>query len=332
MLDSAIEWIRGFPSRPINESLPPSLLLYLIPPAPSPRTLAAVFTVLTLVAVRVFFILPSNHESVLLPPKPSRAAPSTDASRKLKVALFLGSGEIPIPLPVWLSRCHCSWKASVARFAGGHTTELLQLASALPPERYAERLYLYSSGDRFSLDKARELEQKLLGSKVEAVQALEIPRARAVHQSWLSTPLSLAYSFAFCLEHMVRRPLASRLTGGPCSWSGSGSGAPAFADLVLLNGPGTCVPIVGAIYVLKVCTRALRRSSLHVLADDHDILTEQLFGFPAPKLVYIESFARVKSLSLTAKLLKPLVDRFVVQWPPAAGTLGGRIVYNGWLV
>lgn len=35
-------------------------------------------------------------------------------------------------------------------------------------------------------------------------------------------------------------------------------------------------------------------------------------------MIYVESFARVSTLSLTAKLLSRFVDRFVVQWPAAA--------------
>jgi beta-1,4-N-acetylglucosaminyltransferase len=33
-----------------------------------------------------------------------------------------------------------------------------------------------------------------------------------------------------------------------------------------------------------------------------------------PRIVYIESFARVKGASLSGKIVYPLVDRFVVQW------------------
>ena len=39
---------------------------------------------------------------------------------------------------------------------------------------------------------------------------------------------------------------------------------------------------------------------------------------PRSKLLYVESFCRVKSLSLTGKLLKPIVDKFIVQWPDLA--------------
>lgn len=37
----------------------------------------------------------------------------------------------------------------------------------------------------------------------------------------------------------------------------------------------------------------------------------QFFGVPAPRMVYVESFARVNSLSLSGKLLRPFVDRCV---------------------
>ena len=33
------------------------------------------------------------------------------------------------------------------------------------------------------------------------------------------------------------------------------------------------------------------------------------------KLVYVESICRVKTLSLTAKILYYVVDRLIVQWP-----------------
>ena len=34
--------------------------------------------------------------------------------------------------------------------------------------------------------------------------------------------------------------------------------------------------------------------------------------------IYIESWARVRTLSLSGRILKPLVDRFLVQWPQLA--------------
>lgn len=44
----------------------------------------------------------------------------------------------------------------------------------------------------------------------------------------------------------------------------------------------------------------------------------QVLGQDSPRLVYIESFARVERLSLTGRLVRPFVDRFVVQWTQLA--------------
>lgn len=83
----------------------------------------------------------------------------------------------------------------------------------------------------------------------------------------------------------------------------------------------------------------------------------QILGLRYTKIIYVESFARVTSLSLSAKLLRPFVDSFVVQWPQLAEQteasrvdvdekailtdkrgglvrqwLAGRTIYKGWLV
>jgi hypothetical protein len=42
--------------------------------------------------------------------------------------------------------------------------------------------------------------------------------------------------------------------------------------------------------------------------------TFQLIGLHSPRVIYVESWARVKSLSLSGKILKHIVDKFVVQW------------------
>ncbi|SCW01676.1 LAFE_0E04852g1_1 [Lachancea fermentati] len=62
------------------------------------------------------------------------------------------------------------------------------------------------------------------------------------------------------------------------------------SHLVLLNGPGTCCVISYWLKLLEIltCTRS--------------------------KILYVESLARTDSLSLTGKLLYPIVDEFVVQW------------------
>lgn len=117
-------------------------------------------------------------------------------------------------------------------------------------------------------------------SSVADYQIIEVPRARRVHQSFFTAPFTTAQTLIFCVRTITLRRH--------------------FADIVLMNGPGTCVPICLAV--------VLRR----------------LIGLPAPKLVYIESFARVSKLSLSAKLVRPIVDRFIVQWPQLADSLNDR--------
>ncbi|CAB4440094.1 unnamed protein product [Rhizophagus irregularis] len=61
-------------------------------------------------------------------------------------------------------------------------------------------------------------------------------------------------------------------------------------DLIICNGPGSCIPVCVISYLPRI------------------------MGLKWIKLIYVESFARVKTLSLTGKLLYRFVDRFLVQW------------------
>ncbi|PWN35145.1 glycosyltransferase family 1 protein [Meira miltonrushii] len=212
---------------------------------------------------------------------PSQTRTARDPASKCKVAVFLGSG--------------------------GHTTEMLQLLSALPVQRYSPRVYVVASGDQFSQTKAAEAEGRR-GEEVDReaekggkddFQFVTLPRARNVHQAWLSTPLTVLIAFIACIKHIVL-PSFSR-----SAQSGKQQHSSPFADLILMNGPGTCVPIVASVWILR------------------------FFGLPSPRMVYVESFARVRSLSLTAKILRYFVDRFVVQWNEC--NVRGSF-YRGWLV
>ena len=64
-------------------------------------------------------------------------------------------------------------------------------------------------------------------------------------------------------------------------------------DIVLCNGPGVCVPVCLAALLLRLPSPAWRR----------------------PTVVFCESFCRVRSLSMTGRLLYYVADRFVVHWP-----------------
>lgn len=82
-------------------------------------------------------------------------------------------------------------------------------------------------------------------------------------------------------------------------------------DMILTNGPGTGVCVVLASILLRFF----------------------FFRTGSMRTIYIESWARVKTLSLSGRILKFFVDRFVVQWPQLVREYGSDSVeYIGPLV
>ncbi|XP_063974921.1 UDP-N-acetylglucosamine transferase subunit ALG14 homolog [Diachasmimorpha longicaudata] len=62
-------------------------------------------------------------------------------------------------------------------------------------------------------------------------------------------------------------------------------------DLILCNGPGTGVPVCLGSLFLKI------------------------FFFNRTRIIFVESFCRVKTLSLSGKILFFVADHLIVQWP-----------------
>ncbi|KAG5670556.1 hypothetical protein PVAND_000810 [Polypedilum vanderplanki] len=162
--------------------------------------------------------------------------------------------------------------------SGGHTTEMLEVVKKLNNERYTPRLYVVAEGDQNSVDRLLEIEKEGGDYKIYT-----ITRSRKVHQSYKSsiiTTLKSAYECLILLLHS--RP-----------------------DLILANGPATCVPVCVVAFFLKV-----------------------FYINGSCKIAYIESYCRVKSLSLSGKILLYLTDIFVVQWPDIS-KISRKILYFG---
>uniref|UniRef100_A0ABK0M356 UDP-N-acetylglucosamine transferase subunit ALG14 n=1 Tax=Rattus norvegicus TaxID=10116 RepID=A0ABK0M356_RAT len=155
---------------------------------------------------------------------------------------------------------------------GGHTAEILRLVGSLSGA-YSPRHYVIAESDEMSAKKIHSLElaRAQNDSTTEHTEYYlhRIPRSREVRQSWLSSVFTTLYSiwFSFPLVHRIK------------------------PDLVLCNGPGTCVPI---------CVSALLLGIL---------------GIKKVIIVYVESICRVETLSLSGKILWHLSDYFIVQWP-----------------
>lgn len=80
-------------------------------------------------------------------------------------------------------------------------------------------------------------------------------------------------------------------------------------DIILTNGPGTGVIITLASLILRFFD-----------------LSETKGG--KSRIVYVESLARCKKLSLSGKILLKVVDRFLVQWPELEG-IDARAEFKG---
>ncbi|XP_051910273.1 UDP-N-acetylglucosamine transferase subunit ALG14 homolog [Hippocampus zosterae] len=152
--------------------------------------------------------------------------------------------------------------------SGGHTTEILRLMKSLS-SAYSPRFYVIADTDRMSEERIRTFEKSnhLLYSDPQFT-IHRIPRSREVHQSWASSVFSTLNAQFYSIHVIFRlRP-----------------------DVVLCNGPGTCVPLCVAGLLLGI------------------------LGIKKVLIVFIESICRVESLSLTGRILYHFADYFFVQW------------------
>lgn len=137
-----------------------------------------------------------------------------------------------------------SGQVRLALIKGGHTSEMLALLSSLPADQYAPFLYMVSSGDTHSSAKACAFEEQYRGtSKAREGLCVAVPRARSVGQSWLTTPFTVAWSLGFCMWAFGLAPLYAH-------WR-RGTRLP-FVDVILMNGPATCVPVALVAYAPRV--------------------------------------------------------------------------------
>ncbi|XP_061525815.1 UDP-N-acetylglucosamine transferase subunit ALG14 homolog isoform X1 [Phycodurus eques] len=152
--------------------------------------------------------------------------------------------------------------------SGGHTTEILRLMKSLS-SAYSPRVYVIADTDRMSEERIRAFEKsKQLLDCDPQFTIHRITRSREVHQSWSSSVRSTLNAQFYSIPLIFRvRP-----------------------DMVLCNGPGTCVPL---------CIAGLLLGTL---------------GIKKVLIVFIESICRVESLSLTGRILYHFSDYFFVQW------------------
>lgn len=240
--------------------------------------------------------------------------------------------------------------------SGGHTHEMFYLLRELDTRKYTHRTYVISSGDAFSAQRAAEFEQGLEEREKERLRKQDeekdteeqdgpakikltdtdgnthvlenirlgkpactgpdhyniavVPRARKIHQPLLTTPISALYCLWASFIPLLRAPplLPNQTPTSPYE-----AAAADLPDMIITNGPATAVIVILASLILRF----------------FNIKGANTRG--KCKTVYAESFARVKTLSLSGKLLVKVVDRFLVQWEELEGA-GGKAEYWGVLV
>lgn len=199
-------------------------------------------------------------------------------------------------------------KLMVVLGSGGHTFEMLKLVENISTTSYSPRVYVTATTDPMSADKAKQLEMwrvasssqvlllRFLSSKKDTSDSPEadepsdyvverIPRSRELHQSWLTTVPTTFYAILASAPILLRHS----------------------PDVIICNGPGTCVPIVLMAFLLAV------------------------LGVKRTRVVFVESFCRVETLSISGRLLYHLADHFVVQWPQLTNKYP-RAKYHGLLI
>ena len=153
-------------------------------------------------------------------------------------------------------------KIMVVLGSGGHTGEMMPIIGKISDDkRFLRTKFIFISSQTDSLS----FQHPLIPEHSDLIQ---IPRSRNVGQSFFTSIFTTFYSFASSLKLILKTP-----------------------DVLLVNGPGVCFPVVISIFLGNI------------------------LGICSTSIVFIESFCRVKSLSLTAKLIYPFCDLFFVQWP-----------------
>jgi beta-1,4-N-acetylglucosaminyltransferase len=197
--------------------------------------------------------------------------------------------------------------------SGGHTAEMLTMLNGLDTTSYQHRTYIISEGDPISETKATTFEDSLCDSIMKPLQTdfirpskaakdlamqhygsftiSKVPRARKIHQSLLTTPFSCLQTFIAAL-----RVLGDQRLPAP--------------DLILTNGPATSAIVIFASLALRFIGSANHEDT---------------------RIMYVESFARVTKLSLSAKCVAWAVDRLLVQWEELHGKARGKAEYAGLL-
>lgn len=200
----------------------------------------------------------------------------------VKTMAVLGSGAHSLPRACAKVLSHqlcrrCNQARTSLCDAGGHTAELFRVMNELDRLKFAPRVYVVAKTDKLGAIKAQQHEQRWACSDKEA--STKHVNA-AVH--YIPRSREVGQSWATSVVSTA--------------WSTIFAVSIIFKEcpgLLLVNGPGTCLPLC----VIAHMARCL--------------------GVINIRIVFVESIARTRLLSLTGKIIYHcgMSDLFLVQWP-----------------
>jgi beta-1,4-N-acetylglucosaminyltransferase len=225
---------------------------------------------------------------------------------------------------------------------------MLAMLRILDTRKYTHRTYVIGEGDDLSVMRARQFEAGLWetcndtgdqktrnemegsgilvnhenGDEEEKPVTSEsqygtfaialVPRARRIHQSIFTAPISCLHTLFAAIKLLSRPSLTT--SSNPTDLKHSNTSRPGIPDIILANGPATSAIVIFASLILRFFDFSGAR------------------GHAKTRIIFIESWARIKTISLSGKCVAWAVDRFVVQWEELKGMLGGRAEWHGVLV
>lgn len=148
--------------------------------------------------------------------------------------------------------------------------EMMAVLEGIDRSVYKPLIFVRAESDTTSEVRVRRKEDER--GNLDNCLFYSIPRSREVGQSYFTSVFTTIRS-TLSSVHLVLKE------------------AP---DLLLLNGPGTCIPIAFIVFMAYV------------------------FLLRECPIVFTESFCRVDTISLSGKLLYLVASRFLVQWPQLA--------------
>jgi beta-1,4-N-acetylglucosaminyltransferase len=173
------------------------------------------------------------------------------------------------------------------------------------PQTNAHRRYLVTTGDQDSLNRVVKLECLIKrcfpepDSRSGTLDAFQVPRARHVHQPFWTAPWTCFTTAIHAINALTREPdarYAERLPGNPFK----------YPHVIVTNGPATGFIVCLVAHCLKM---------FYLVPQDR------------LKMVYVESWARCRSLSLTGRLFlwSGIADMFCVQHEELARRTRGAV-------